>query len=105
MAATPTSTSTKKSGPAGGVLPISASALQKNAGGKDGSRKSARDQGPRLKVVIRRLPPGLTQSEFETTLGNEWKLGGDKVDWMDYRDGKISKEYGYAPRYCDRSLF
>ena len=48
---------------------------------------------PRLKTVIRRLPPGLTQHEFEATLGDEWKVGGEKVNWMSYKDGKQSKEY------------
>ncbi|KAL9074280.1 MAG: hypothetical protein Q9157_004445 [Trypethelium eluteriae] len=95
MATASASTPTKKSGPASGVLPISASALHKNAGGKDASRRAAKDQGPRLKVVVRRLPPGLTASEFEAALGDEWKLGGERVDWMDYRPGKVSKEYDY----------
>ncbi|KAL9096855.1 MAG: hypothetical protein Q9165_000819 [Trypethelium subeluteriae] len=98
MATAPASTPTKKSGPASGVLPISASALHKNAGGKDASRRAAKDQGPRLKVVVRRLPPGLTASEFEAALGDEWKLSGEKVDWMDYRPGKVSKDLAKPSR-------
>ena len=47
---------------------------------------------PRLKVVIRRLPPGLTQVEFEEALGEEWKVGGDRVDWAAYKVGKLSRE-------------
>lgn len=47
---------------------------------------------PRLKVVIRRLPPGLTQAEFEEALGEEWKVGGDRVDWAAYKIGKFSRE-------------
>ncbi|KAI4168949.1 MAG: hypothetical protein LQ348_007393 [Seirophora lacunosa] len=51
---------------------------------------------PRLKLVVRRLPPGLTEVEFETILGGEWKLGGGRVDWAVYKPGKISKEYRFA---------
>ncbi|SLM36452.1 Regulator of nonsense-mediated decay, UPF3 [Lasallia pustulata] len=46
----------------------------------------------RLKVVIRRLPPGLTQAEFKTALGDEWKFKGGKVDWTLYKEGKVSKD-------------
>jgi regulator of nonsense transcripts 3 len=45
-----------------------------------------------MKLVCRRLPPGLTKAEFESVLGDEWKLGAGRVDWMNYRKGKISKE-------------
>ena len=43
----------------------------------------------RLKLEVRRLPPGLTLAEFEDTIGDEWKLGKGKVDWRDYRQGKV----------------
>ena len=49
--------------------------------------------------MIRRLPPGLTQSEFDQALGDEWKTAGDKVDWAVYKEGKVSKEYESASRY------
>ena len=52
----------------------------------------------RLKIIIRRLPPGLTQPEFVEALGDEWKTGGDKVDWAVYKEGKLSKEYGSGSR-------
>jgi regulator of nonsense transcripts 3 len=42
---------------------------------------------------LRRLPPGLTKAEYETVVGDEWKAGAGKVDWFNYRKGKISKEY------------
>ena len=51
-----------------------------------------------MKIIIRRLPPGLTQLEFDEALGDEWKTGGDKVDWAVYKEGKVSKEYGIASR-------
>ncbi|OJD17087.1 hypothetical protein AJ78_02788 [Emergomyces pasteurianus Ep9510] len=71
-----------------GVLPISASATQKGSPNKSSSKAAA----PRLKLLIRRLPPGLTPQEFEAVLGDEWKVGNGKVDWFHYKGGKISKD-------------
>ncbi|OCL07279.1 hypothetical protein AOQ84DRAFT_377850 [Glonium stellatum] len=79
-------------GGANGVLPISASVLQKNAPASAPRGPSSRASAPRLKLVLRRLPPGLTKAEFEAALGDEWKLGGGKVDWWLYKPGKISKD-------------
>ena len=80
-----------------GVLSIPASATQKKSGG--GSEgPTSRAPLARLKIIIRRLPPGLTQSEFDEALGDEWKTGGDKVDWAVYKEGKVSKEYESAPK-------
>ena len=81
--------------PTGGVLPISASATQKNA--STPSKSSAKPPTPRLKLLVRRLPPGLTQVEFQSALGEEWKLGAGKVDWFQYKEGKVSKEYVVLP--------
>jgi regulator of nonsense transcripts 3 len=47
---------------------------------------------PKLKVVVRRLPPGLTEAEYHGVMGEEWKLQGGRVDWLSYRPGKVSKE-------------
>lgn len=80
-------------GGANGVLPISATVLQKNAPASAPRGPSSRASAPRLKLALRRLPPGLTKAEFEAALGDEWKVGGGKVDWMLYKTGKISKEY------------
>jgi regulator of nonsense transcripts 3 len=44
------------------------------------------------KVVIRRLPPGLTEDEFVNILGDTWKSGNGKVGWFQYEKGKISTE-------------
>lgn len=63
----------------GGVLPVSGTARA----------ASAKAPTARLKLEVRRLPPGLTFVEFEETLGEEWKLGNGKVDWRDYRQGRI----------------
>jgi regulator of nonsense transcripts 3 len=48
---------------------------------------------PRLKVVIRRLPPGLTQQELEATLGPDWTPGGGRVDYFNFKQGKMDREY------------
>lgn len=71
---------------ANGVLPIPASqtAASKSTGPKP--------PAPKLKVVIRRLPPGLTEAEFISILGEEWKLSQGKVDYFLYKNGKDSKE-------------
>ncbi|EEQ89552.1 nonsense-mediated mRNA decay protein Upf3 [Blastomyces dermatitidis ER-3] len=71
-----------------GVLPIPATATQKGTSNKPSSRAAA----PRLKLLIRRLPPGLTPQEFEAVLGDEWKVGNGKVDWFHYKEGKVSKD-------------
>ncbi|KAH7153180.1 Smg-4/UPF3 family-domain-containing protein [Dactylonectria macrodidyma] len=44
------------------------------------------------KLVIRRLPPGMTQNEFVSILGSEWDVGKGKVDWFSYAPGKISND-------------
>ncbi|KAL4907204.1 Smg-4/UPF3 family-domain-containing protein [Aspergillus multicolor] len=73
----------------GGVLQIPASAIQKNA---PAPKKAPKLPAPRLKLLVRRLPPGLTQEEFETALGEEWKVGAGKVSWSQYKPGKVSKD-------------
>ncbi|KAL4928645.1 putative nonsense-mediated mRNA decay protein Upf3 [Aspergillus undulatus] len=73
----------------GGVLQIPASATQKHA---HAAKKTPKPAAPRLKLIVRRLPPGLTQEEFETALGADWKVGGGKVSWSQYKPGKVSKD-------------
>lgn len=75
-----------------GVLSIPAAATQKATPSNATRAISMRAPALRLKLVLRRLPPGLTQPEFEAALGEEWKVGGGKVDWFIYKEGKISKE-------------
>ena len=74
--------------PTAGVLQIPVTATQKSAS----TKKTPKPPAPRLKLLIRRLPPGLTQSELETALGDEWKPGAGKIDWLQYKPGKVSKE-------------
>lgn len=76
---------------ANGVLSIPASATQKRTAAGP-VRPFTKAATPRLKVIIRRLPPGLSLAEFEAGLGDEWKLNGGKVDWVVYKEGKVSKE-------------
>ena len=46
----------------------------------------------KLKVVVRRLAPSLTETEFTTVIGDDWKIGRGKVDWFKYKPGKDSRE-------------
>jgi len=71
-----------------GVLPVPAS--QTSGGHQKANPTKA--SNPKLKVLIRRLPPGLTEAEFLSILGIDWKTGGGKVDWFLYKSGKDSKE-------------
>lgn len=74
-----------------GVLSIPASATQKR-NGPDSEGFVSKPATTRLKIIVRRLPPGLTQAEFEEALGDEWKINRGKVDWAVYKEGKISKD-------------
>ncbi|KAF2762022.1 hypothetical protein EJ05DRAFT_482822 [Pseudovirgaria hyperparasitica] len=82
-----------QAGAANGVLPAPSTILQKNApqsaarGGPKGTPPK-----PKLKFCIRRLPPGLTKSELEETLGDEWKPGNGRVDWANFRKGRTSTD-------------
>ncbi|XPS75261.1 hypothetical protein M3J07_007343 [Ascochyta lentis] len=71
-----------------GVLPVAV--LQRNAPTQ--APRGPKAAQPRLKLVLRRLPPGLTKAEFESLVGDDWKPGAGKVDWFNYRKGKISKD-------------
>lgn len=83
-------TQTSATKPPGGVLPIPAAATQKNAPAPP--KKAPKPAAPRLKLLVRRLPPGLTDEEFKNALGEEWMTGAGKVDWFQYKGGKVSKE-------------
>ncbi|RYN17613.1 hypothetical protein AA0112_g11993 [Alternaria arborescens] len=71
-----------------GVLPVTL--LQKNPQAQ--TSRGPKAAQPRLKLICRRLPPGLTKAEFVEALGDEWKLGAGKIDWINYRKGKISTD-------------
>ena len=90
MAATPRVTIAKPDR-LNGVLSVPASATQKKSGNSSDRHKS--QSSARLKIAIRRLPPGLTQAEFEEAMGPSWKVGAGQVSWESYKAGKISKEY------------
>ncbi|KAJ5097881.1 hypothetical protein N7532_004882 [Penicillium argentinense] len=77
--------------PTAGVLQIPVTATQKSA--SKSAKKTPKPPAQRLKLLIRRLPPGFTQTEFDTALGDEWKVGAGKVDWLQYKPGKVSKEW------------
>ncbi|CAH0059406.1 unnamed protein product [Clonostachys solani] len=54
------------------------------------SKPKAQNEGEKL--VIRRLPPAMTQDEFVTILGTDWDVNKGKVDWLWYAPGKVSKD-------------
>lgn len=83
---------------ANGVLPVPAGATAAAATGSkaavaDGAKPArAKPAVEGDKVVIRRLPPGLTEDEFFSVLGDDWRQGRGRVGWLSFHGGKISKE-------------
>ncbi|EFX06355.1 nonsense-mediated mRNA decay protein [Grosmannia clavigera kw1407] len=80
-----------------GVLPVPASATAVStvprAAAADATKPvKAKTAVEGDKFVIRRLPPGLTEDEFFTILGDEWKQGRGRVGWLSFHAGKISKD-------------
>ncbi|KAL9625156.1 MAG: hypothetical protein Q9160_000557 [Pyrenula sp. 1 TL-2023] len=79
--------------PANGVLPAPSAIMKKPGSSTTPATKPVvRAPDPKLKLILRRLAPGLTQTELENALGDEWKAGGGKVEWYAYKQGKISKD-------------
>jgi len=81
-----------------GVLPVTAATTRKSSKPEVPGRQPPKAGTPRLRLIIRRLPPGLTEGEFWTALGDEWKVGSAKVEWAAYKPGKVSKEYVHTTR-------
>jgi regulator of nonsense transcripts 3 len=84
--------------PVNGVLEVPAAVLKKKDTPPTQPPRGPRKPAERLKVIIRRLPPGLTQAEFEAAIGEEWKVGAGKINWFDYKPGKISKDFSKPSR-------
>ncbi|KAI1471761.1 Smg-4/UPF3 family-domain-containing protein [Daldinia caldariorum] len=65
-----------------------------SASGQNETSKTAKTKdSPRgKKVIIRRLPPGITEAEFWAILGDEWKSGNGKAEWMRFQEGQISHD-------------
>lgn len=75
-----------------GVLPINAAQTKKPF------KQQPRPPAPRLRLVVRRLPPGLTEAEFWEYIGVEWQVGKGKVDWAAFKPGKISRDLAKPSR-------
>ncbi|KAI0384856.1 Smg-4/UPF3 family-domain-containing protein [Hypomontagnella monticulosa] len=71
-----------------GVLPVASTSTASEAP----KATKAKDAPRGKKVVIRRLPPGITATEFWAILGDEWKSGNGKVDWTRFQEGHISQD-------------
>lgn len=72
-----------------GVLSVSTT----QTSGTTSKQTASKPASSKLKLIVRRLAPGLTEAEFLSILGDEWKVGQGKVDWFEYKLGKDSKEY------------
>lgn len=88
------STAEKPVGRTNGVLAISVGqqADKSDKGGKS-SRGKPKISQDGLKVSIRYLPPGLKEFECTSILGDEWRVGGGKVDWLCFEPGKQARTY------------
>lgn len=86
--------------PSGTSIEMSApKVLSRKTNGVAGSSATEARKAPRVKsplegekVVVRRLPPGMTEEEFIAILGDEWKVGNGKVGWVSYYPGKVSQQ-------------
>lgn len=76
-----------------GILPVPAMATRRSKASEVPGRQPPKAGTPRLRLIVRRLAPGLTEDEFLAAVGEEWKTGAGKVDWAAYKPGKVSKEY------------
>ncbi|KAM3431264.1 hypothetical protein NHJ13734_007368 [Beauveria thailandica] len=66
-----------------------------NAKGREAEAPRAprqRQQNDGAKLILRRLPPGMTEAECVTILGDRWIVGKGKVDWSSFVPGKISAD-------------
>ncbi|KAI3399239.1 hypothetical protein diail_7401 [Diaporthe ilicicola] len=74
-----------------GVLPIRPAQTQGPADSPRSSAKSKAASQDGIKAKVRRLPPGLTEQEFLTIIGDSWKPGNGKVGWFSFHPGHTPK--------------
>jgi regulator of nonsense transcripts 3 len=89
----PAASSGKKTGGVLAINPAKVTGAKLPTESTKATKSKAAPEGH--KVVIRRLPPALTEEEFNNILGDVWKVGKGKVTWFSFRPGKVSKEYEY----------
>ncbi|KAF7560425.1 hypothetical protein G7046_g3712 [Stylonectria norvegica] len=71
----------------------------KNSNENEASKPTkTRTQNEGEKLVVRRLPPGMTKSEFTSIIGPDWALEKGKVDWFSYAPGKVSNDLSKPSR-------
>ncbi|PHH72388.1 hypothetical protein CDD80_4568 [Ophiocordyceps camponoti-rufipedis] len=58
--------------------------------GEPSKRTKSRSPSQGEKLIIRRLPPGMTEAEFVAILGSDWEVNKGKVDWFSFCPGKVS---------------
>lgn len=73
--------------------------LSRKTNGIAGPSTTDAQKAPRVKsppegekVVVRRLPPAMTEEEFITILGDEWRVGNGKIGWVAYYPGKVCQQ-------------
>ncbi|ESZ92837.1 hypothetical protein SBOR_6791 [Sclerotinia borealis F-4128] len=71
-----------------GVLSVTTTQIP----GNSSKQNVIKPASSKMKLVVRRLAPGLTEAEFFSILGDDWKAGQGKVDWFQYKPGKDSKD-------------
>lgn len=80
-----------KSSARAGLLNIHPSSIKQRGTPQKPRRTMSRSQPEvsRLKVVIRRLPADVTEADVFASLGEGWKAGEGRVDWVSFRAGKV----------------
>ncbi|KAH6648818.1 Smg-4/UPF3 family-domain-containing protein [Truncatella angustata] len=90
---------------------VSATSTARNQNGVAPTAQSSAEGGKKTKaqptgqkLLVRHLPPLITEEEVQAVLGEEWKTGNGKVDWAHFQPGKISKSAFKEPRPSFYSL-
>lgn len=69
---------------------MASTSAARKANGEPAAKTKSADTG--TKVAIRRLAPGMTEDEFWSILGQDWRPGGDNVNWARFDKGKVAKD-------------
>lgn len=73
------------------MLPISVPQQADKPGKSSRGKPKISQEG--IKISIRYLPPGLKEFECASILGDDWRVGGGKVDWLCFEPGKQARTY------------
>src|SRR5438874_1995362 len=77
--------------------PVSMTSISTNAGNR---KRGARDSKPKIKVVVRRLPPNLTEEAFLTAV-ERWKDHYDNFYFVGGKPGRFHFRFvSYNEKLC-----